>query len=181
MFVIFSGVSGAGKQTIMDAVMEDYANSEVVKSATTREKREGEDIHYYMTHKEFQAGIKKEEFFEYENVHGFMYGILNKDLKHVIDHPEIMFFKDVDVHGTEKLVKYLKGKTKVVTIFLDCPDEILHDRLLKRGESEERVKVRLQRGAMERPYKDKYDFAIDNIVLDETIAKVKEFILKAQN
>lgn len=180
MFVIFSGVSGAGKQTIIDAMMHKFDKTEFLKSATTRKKREGETAHYFFTQQQFDKRVQNNEFFEYENVHGYMYGILHKDLKRVVDNPDMIFFKDVDVHGTEKLVRYLKGKADVITIFLDVPDEVLYKRLAERGEKEERIKVRLSRGDMERACKDSYDYILDNIDLDKTINKVEKIIKKHQ-
>ena len=181
MFVIISGVSGSGKQTIIDAMMKKFHPSEFVKSATTREKRNGETAHYFYTLDKFNKLLEKGEFFESENVHGNMYGILNKDLQRVIENPDIIFFKDVDVRGTKNLTKFLKGKANVVTIFLEVPDEILFKRLLSRGESEDRAKTRLSRGEMERKYKDCYDYVIENLDLEKTIAKVEQIIKKHQN
>lgn len=180
MFIIFSGVSGAGKQTVIDSLMKKFKNTKFVKSATTRPERKKENTHYFFSDKQFEECLKHGDFFENENVHGYMYGILNKDLQEVIDNPDIIFFKDVDVHGTEKLVKFLQGKAKVVTIFLEVPDEVLFKRLIERGESVERANIRISRGKMERKYKGKYDYVIENIDLDKATRSVERIIKKHQ-
>ena len=71
----------------------------------------------------------------------------------------------------------------MVSIFLDAPDEVLRERLLSRGESSERIDVRLSRGEFERSYKDRYDLVIENTDLTKTLDIICEFLDKtrAQN
>ena len=181
MFIIFSGVSGSGKNTVMNKLLKCRKNIFVLEysSATTREKRETDkefNTYKYLTEKEFEDGIKRGDFFEYENVHGCYYGVLNEALQRVIDNPQNDFMRDIDVKGNIKLRDYLKDKCGVVSIFLDAPDDMIYDRLIKRGESEERAKVRLSRGEMERKYKDQFDIVIENINLDQTIDTICEFL-----
>lgn len=181
MFIIFSGVSGCGKQTVIQRVMEIFPNAAFVKSATTRAPRQSNPFeHYFMSKRQFDSKVKRGEFFEHVVVHGQQYGILNKDLETVLANPEKIFMRDVDVLGTVKLKQYLTGKTDVISIFLECPDDVLKKRLLNRGESEESANLRLQRGEFERQYKDKYDYVIENIDLNKTVAKVKKIINEHQ-
>ena len=72
MFIIFSGVSGSGKNTIMNELLKRRKNIFVLEqsSATTREKRESDkefNTYKYLTQKEFEDGIKNGDFFEFEN------------------------------------------------------------------------------------------------------------------
>lgn len=177
MFVIFSGVSGSGKQTVINELLKEYKNSEFLKSATTRPPRsEGNHQYFHMTEEEFLSKKARGEFFETEETHGFHYGVLKSSIDTLLNNPDTLYMKDVDVHGTEKLMKELKNKMKITCIFLEVPDEELFDRLIKRGESEERAKIRISRGTMERTYKDKYDHVIENIDLAQTVQKVKKII-----
>ena len=66
----------------------------------------------------------------------------------------------------------------MVTIFLDAPDDVLAERLRARGESPEKIALRLSRGGLERSYKDKYDLVIENIDLNTTLQIINDFIDK---
>lgn len=176
MLIIVSGVSGCGKNTIINKLMENNKRLKFFKSATTRPKREGETQHYFLTQKQFENKLSKGEFFESENVHGFMYGMLMKDIEKIISDDKHDYIRDVDVHGNQRLRKFFAGKTKVVSIFLDAPNKVLRERLLGRGESEERVKVRLARAKLERDCKKDYDLVINNIDLEKTISKLEKLI-----
>lgn len=181
MLIIFSGVSGSGKNTVMNELLKRRKNLFVLEysSATTREKRETDkefNTYKYLTEKEFQEGIERGDFFEYENVHGCYYGVLNEALQRVVKNPQNDYMRDIDVKGNIKLRDYLKDKCGVISIFLDAPDDVIYDRLIKRGESEERAKVRLSRGDMERAYKDQFDIVIENIDLEKTLKQICEFL-----
>ena len=182
MFVILSGVSGSGKNTVISNLLSDGENRFLIKSATTRARRvdvkNDADIYDFLSDAEFDAREKNGDFFEVNEYRGFRYATQNRELKRIIDNPENIYFKDIDVLGTQKLVKYLKGKVKVLTIFLDVPDDALFDRLVKRGETEERARYRIERGLMEREYKKKYDLAIDNLDLEKTLSIIRDRLKK---
>lgn len=181
MFLIFSGVSGSGKQTVIGEVMKAYSNTVYLRSVTTRPRREGEDLYYYLTQEEFEKKKANNEFFETEQVHGFWYGILNSSIEELLQNPNILYVKDVDVHGTQKLMNALKNKMKIASVFLEVPDDVLFERLIKRGESEERAKIRLSRGALEREYKNQYDYVIENIDLQKTVEQAKDIVENLKN
>lgn len=182
MFVIISGVSGAGKNTVISHLLNESNNRFLIKSATTRQRRldvkNDADIYDFLSEEEFKKHDQNGDFFETNNYRGFWYATQNKELQKIIDNPENIYFKDIDVLGTQKLVKYLKGKCKVLTIFLEVPDDVLYDRLIKRGETDERAKYRIARGGMEREYKKHYDLIIDNIDLEKTLQIISERLKK---
>ncbi|MDE6583519.1 MAG: hypothetical protein K2K31_02595, partial [Clostridia bacterium] len=157
--------------------LSESDNRFLIKSATTRPRRtevkNDAEIYDFLNDEEFDRREANGEFFEVVDAHGCRYATQNSELQKIIDHPENLYFKDIDVVGTQKLVKYLKGKAKVLTIFLDVPDDVLYDRLINRGESDERAKIRISRGKMEREYKKLYDLVIDNIDLEKTLEIIK--------
>ena len=59
MFLILSGVSGSGKQTIINQLLQEYENSQFLKSVTTRPPR-AESNHQYLhlTEEEFEEKRK---------------------------------------------------------------------------------------------------------------------------
>ena len=178
MVVIVSGPSGSGKTTVINQLLKS-GKFKFFKSATSRPRREGEpDHHYFITEEEFLERIKRGEFFEYEEVHGLHYGVLWKEINDIIADKKYDYIRDIEVKGNVNLRKYLDGKTPYVSIFLDAPDDVLYQRLIARGESEERARIRLQRNQLERQYKNHYDAVIENIDLDKTVKAVAQAIEK---
>ena len=180
MLVILSGVSGAGKNTVINRLLEEGDNRFLIKSATTREPRGGgiDNNYEFMSDEEFARREKNGEFFETIDAHAHKYATQFKELEKVTSNPQNIYMKDIDVVGTQKLVSHLADKAKVLTIFLDAPDEILRERLKGRGEEEERIKVRLSRAEEERAHKKDYDAVIENIDLEKTIKTILELIEK---
>lgn len=176
MLVILSGASGVGKNTIIYKLAEKFDNMVFFKNATTRAKRPGENMYYYLTNEEFQKKIENDELVEHEDVHGFFYGVLKSEAQKVIDNPETIYIRDIEVHGNINVRKYLQGKAKFLSIFIDAPDDVLMQRLLDRGESEERAKVRLGRAAHERTFKSNYDYIVENIDLEKAIDEIENII-----
>lgn len=178
MIIIVSGVSGAGKNTIINKLIEKTPNMFFFKSATTRPRRPGETIYDFCTPEEFEEKRKNGEFFEVEESHGYFYATQNSELKKIIDNPQNIYIKDIEVHGNRKLREFFKGKVKAISIFLDVPDEILYQRLIERGESDERAKIRISRGTMERQYLADYDLVIQNYDMEKTVETIIKFINK---
>lgn len=182
MLIIVSGPSGSGKNTVINALLERVYNLEKFKTCTTREMRPGgENEHYYLTEQEFEEKKKNDEFFETEMVHqGIWYGVLKKSLDDVIK-GEKHFINDIDVNGAEKISNFLLGKVHVVKVFVDSPNEVLRERLKKRGEPDEKIDIRLSRAEYERSFKSKYDLVIENIEIDATKKIVENFVEKQKD
>ena len=77
VLVIVSGFSGAGKGTVMKALMGKYDNYALSISATTRAPRTGEENgreYFFKTVEEFEKMIAQDELIEYANYVGNYYG-----------------------------------------------------------------------------------------------------------
>ena len=76
--VIISGFSGAGKGTLMKALMKEYKDKYALSvSATTRAPRPGEKDgvdYFFVTKEQFESMIEKEELIEYAQYVGNYYG-----------------------------------------------------------------------------------------------------------
>ncbi len=181
MYIVFSGVSACGKNTIMNELMKRRKDCKVLEfsSATTRPPRETDkqfNTYVYLSEDEFKRDIEANKFYEYEIIHGNYYGTILKRLNDVIDDPGCIYIRDIDVKGCAKLRQFFRGKTKFASIFLDAPDEVLRQRLIDRGSDNEDIEKRLSRSKLERSYKKDFDLVIENIDIDETIAKILDFI-----
>ena len=181
MFIVLSGVSSSGKNTVMEALMKKRDDLKILQlsSATTRAKRESDskfNTYVYFTKEEFEEGIKRGLFFEYELVHENYYGMFLSRLEDVVNDKQFDYMRDIDVKGNVSLKKFFKDKCPMVSIFLDAPDEVLKQRLLLRGDDLEDIERRLSRSELERSYKSNYDLVIDNIDLQKTVEAISDFI-----
>lgn len=176
MLVIFSGGSGVGKNTVIAELIKTGGFA-IMPTYTTRDKRptESEGNPYcFLTEAEFKRKIEENELYEYENVHGHYYGTSKLLLKKQLALGKILL-KDIDVLGTQNLVKSVGKDVKIITLFLKVDSkDVLVKRLMGRKETE--IEKRLERYDMEMSFCDKYDYIITNNDLFETRDTVLEII-----
>ena len=180
MLVILSGVSGAGKDTIKKEIIKRMKNVISLPSFTSREPREGEEEgiqYHFITKEQFKEKIKNEEFYEYDLHHENYYGTSKKLMNEKIDSGKIIV-KDIEVNGTENLIKKLGNDTKLVTIFLKVDKEELKNRLINRGGnlSEADMQLRLGRLEYEESKIGLYDYVIKNDNLEKTVQIIMTII-----
>lgn len=183
MLVILSGTSGAGKDTIKKEIISRMENVESIPSYTDRPIRLGDvpgETYIFVDNDEFKRMIENDELYEFDIHHNHYYGVPKKPFNEIINNGKIII-KDVDVNGTESLVKILKEHMKVITIFLRVPREELLKRLEKRVDkpSKEEIELRLGRLEYEESKMDRYDYVIDNTDMEDTVQKVMEIIKNA--
>ncbi len=180
MLVILSGVAGAGKDTVKKEVVKRLDYVETFPTVTSRPMRKG-DIpgvtYIFVTEEKFKEMIKNDELYEYDIHHNRYYGVAKKPLQEKIGNGKVAI-RDVDVNGTESLVKKLGDTIKIITIFLRVPKEELRRRLESRTDkpSKEEIELRLSRFEYEESKIGQYDYVIDNINQEETIEKVIKII-----
>lgn len=182
MLVILSGVAGAGKDTVKKEVVKRLDYVDTFPTVTSRPMRKG-DIpgvtYIFVTEEKFKEMIANDELYEYDLHHNNYYGVAKKPLQDKISTGKVAI-RDVDVNGTENLVKQLSDTIKIITIFLRVPKEELRRRLEARVDkpSQEEVELRLSRFDYEESKMEQYDYVIDNTNQEETIKKVIEIIEK---
>lgn len=122
--------------------------------------------------------IKNGDFYEYDVHHEHYYGTSKKLLNDKMASGKVIV-KDIDVNGTENLIKLLKDDVKVVTVFLRVPKEELQRRLENRPDklSPKEIKLRLNRFDYEESRIDMYDYVLKNDNLERTI-QILEVIIK---
>ena len=180
MLVILSGVSGAGKDTIKRELLKTMDNIVTLPSYTSRNPRPGEveGVEYhFITKEDFKKRIGENEFYEYDEHHENYYGTSRKLLNDKINSGKIII-KDIEVNGTENLVRLLKDDTKVVTIFLKVEEEELRKRLINRGDNltDEDIELRISRLKYEESKIPNYDYVIKNNNLEKTVNIIKTII-----
>ncbi|MEE0866536.1 MAG: AAA family ATPase [Clostridia bacterium] len=180
MLVILSGVSGAGKDTIKKELIKRMDNVISLPSFTSRKPRDGEEEgvqYHFITKQEFEEKIKNNEFYEYDLHHENYYGTSRKLLNEKIASGKIIV-KDIEVNGTENLIKLLKDETKLVTIFLRVEKEELRRRLIDRGDNltEDEIELRLGRLDYEENKIRLYDYMIKNDDFEKTVQLIMTII-----
>jgi len=173
MLVILSGVAGAGKNTVQKELIKRMENVVSIPSFTDRSQRAGDvaGVTYnFVTTEEFERMIKDNELYEYDIHHNQYYGTSRKVLNEKVKEGKIIV-KDIDVNGTENLVKLLQNDMKVITIFLRVPKEELRHRLENRIDKpdEEEIQLRLNRFDYEESKIGNYDYVIKNNNLEKTV------------
>lgn len=180
MLVILSGVAGAGKDTVKREVVKRLSYVETFPTVTSRPMRNG-DIpgvtYIFVTEEKFKEMIANDELYEYDVHHNNYYGVAKKPLQEKTSNGKVAI-RDVDVNGTESLVKKLGKEMKIITIFLRVSKEELRRRLEARIDkpSKEEIELRLSRFEYEESKSGQYDYIIENINQEETIKKVIQII-----
>ena len=186
MLVILSGVAGAGKDTIKRELIKRMEGITTIPSYTDRPPREGDrpagEQYIYVTKDEFEEMVKKDELYEYSVHHNHYYGTSKKLLNEKIASGEIII-KDIDVNGTEDLVKIFKDDIKIVTIFLKVPKEVLKHRLENREDkpTPKEIKLRLNRFDYEQSKIHNYDYVIKNNNMEKTIQIIMSILENEKN
>ncbi|EFX92126.1 guanylate kinase [Actinobacillus ureae] len=176
---ILSAPSGAGKSSLINALLADLPRSEVQLSIshTTRNPRPGEEngVHYYFTsHAEFEALIEKGHFLEWAEVFGNYYGtslpMIEKSLAQGID-----VFLDIDWQGARQIRQKLPN---VKTIFILPPSRAeLEKRLFGRGQdSAETIAKRMGEAISEMSHYNEFDYVIVNDDFQTALGELKSIL-----
>ena len=180
MLILISGCSGSGKNTVINHLLKRNKNLKYLKSCTSRikENRDEENSPYiHLMKNEFETKIKNNELFEYEEIHGNYYGILNESINDVISGEN--YIKDIGVIGQKNITNKLKNKVKIISIFLDVPKNELKKRLKIRGEKD--IDKRMERFEFESAHRPNYNLIIQNNNLEKTVQIIENIFNKNTN
>ena len=177
---ILSAPSGAGKSSLINALLKKHADMKVSVSHTTRAPRPGEEngVHYHFASTdEFKALIAKDDFFEWAQVFDNYYGTSKQAIESQLD-AGIDVFLDIDWQGAQQVRKIMPS---VQTIFILPPSkEELEQRLNNRGQdSAEVIASRMAKAQSETSHYNEYDFVIVNDDFESALGDI-EMIVMAQ-
>ncbi len=132
VFVI-TGPSGAGKGTLIKALVERLPELEIAVSATTRAQRPGEvdGVEYwFLDERDFVERIGTDAFLEHVRyVSGKRYGTLRSEMSRIADEGRVCVL-ELELDGALRVQEEVPGS---ITIFIAAPVEELERRLRERA------------------------------------------------
>ena len=175
---IISAPSGAGKTSLVSALLESNAGIEVSVSHTTRPTRDGEiDGHHYhfVSIDSFKAGIEADVFLEYAQVFDNFYGTSKSTVKQRLEQG-IDVILEIDWQGARQIRKL---EPDVCSIFILPPSiEALEQRLQSRNQdSDEVIARRLSQAKEDATHYADYDYVIINQDFDEALAELQSIFI----
>jgi guanylate kinase len=171
---IVSAPSGAGKTSLVNALIKDDERVSVSVSHTTRGKRPGEEHgvnYHFVSHDAFKALIDQNDFLEHAEVFGNFYGTSRSALQQVLDQGNDLIL-EIDWQGARQ-VRELMPEARSIFI-LPPSQEALRQRLDGRGQdSAEIIAGRMKEAVSEMVHYDEYEYVIINDDFDEALEELK--------
>ncbi|RHB43061.1 guanylate kinase [Dorea formicigenerans] len=177
ILIVVSGFSGAGKGTIMKALLERYDNYALSISATTRNPRPGEEegkAYFFKTTEEFEKMIAKDDLIEYAMYVGNYYGTPKAYVEEQLRAGKDVIL-EIEIQGALKVKEKFPN---TLLLFVTPPSaEELRNRLEGRGtETQEVIDGRMKRAIEEAEYMDQYDYLVVNDELDVCVEEMHHLI-----
>lgn len=178
---IVSAPSGAGKSSLVKALLAEVSGIGLSISSTTRPARPGEqdgvDYHFIGV-PQFEHLREEGGFLEWAHVHGNYYGTSKAwvESQMAADRDVLL---EIDWQGAEQLVRKVPN---VVSIFILPPSmEELERRLRGRGtDAEEVILKRLGAAQLEIEQARRFDYVILNDDFDQALLELKSIVVAAR-
>lgn len=160
---LVSAPSGAGKSSLVNALLAKVKDISLSISYTTRSPRPGEQNgreYHFVTVEEFLKMREEGDFLESAEVHGNYYGTSRKWIENkMAEGVDVLL--EIDWQGAFQVFKQFP---EVISIFILPPSmQALEERLHKRGQdSEETIAKRLRGAGAEMVHADGFQFVIIN-------------------
>lgn len=177
ILTIVSGFSGAGKGTVIKALLNKYDYGLSI-SATTRCKREGE-VHgreyFFLTRQEFESMIENDELIEWAEYVENYYGTPKKYVEDQLKLGKNVIL-EIEIQGALSVKKLFPD---ALLLFITPPTaDDLKNRLIGRGtESLDTIHKRLLRASEEAVYMGYYDYIVMNDKLEDCVETVNQIII----
>lgn len=184
--IIITGPSGVGKGTIEKELFKDpNLNLSFSVSATTRNKREGEEDgkHYHFISKsEFEKLINENKLLEYSMHFDNYYGTLIHEVEEKLKCGNNVLI-EVETTGAINIINKYKELNKLdelTTIFIIPPSlKELKNRIINRNsEDKSSIKKRMKKAKKELKFKKYFNHIIKNDNINKAIDQIKSIILK---
>ncbi len=155
--------SGAGKSSLVHALLEREPDIGLSISYTTRAPRPGEESgreYFFVTREEFAAMVTRGEFLEHAKVYGNLYGTSRLWIEKTrAEGSDVLL--EIDWQGARAVKKLFRDMTYIY--ILPPSIEVLRERLVKRGkDTKEVIERRLAEAREDLKHVHEADYVIIN-------------------
>ena len=176
LFVV-AAPSGAGKSSLVKALMELDTRVQPSISHTTRPPR-GQEMHgreyFFIDDKQFDSMVLSDSFLEWAHVHGHRYGTSRSSIEERIKQGGDVIL-EIDYQGALQIKRIFNN---AVLIFILPPSwEELRSRLQRRGDdTPEVIELRLKNAAIEMAQTEEFDYVIINEMFERALFDLKAIV-----
>ena len=174
---VVAAPSGAGKSSLVKALMEVDAGVKASISHTTRAPR-GQEVdgreYFFVDNATFDTMVANQDFLEWAQVHGNRYGTSRQAVEQRLSEGGDVLL-EIDYQGALQIKQIFPH---AVLVFVLPPSwEELRSRLQRRGEdSAETIEQRLVNAEQEMAQAAKFDFVIINELFERALFDLKSIV-----
>ena len=173
--------SGAGKSSLVNALLENDAGLQLSVSCTTRAPRDGEvdgRDYYFVSTEQFRAMRDSDELLEWAQVHDNFYGTPRAPLTKALELGRDVLL-EIDWQGAEQVRRTLAS---VTGIFILPPSlDALESRLRARGkDSEDVIAKRMSVASSEIAHAHQFEYVIINQEFSVALQQLEQIISSAR-
>jgi guanylate kinase len=177
LFVV-SAPSGTGKTTLVEELVRVVSDLTMSRSYTSRPPRPGEcdGVDYnFVTRRRFEEMVAADDFLEWAEVFGNLYGTCRKDTVQLLDRGKDVVLV-IDVQGGRQVRKRMTG---TISVFVLPPSfEVLEQRLRGRcKDPEEAILRRLATARQEIEVFSEYDYLVVNDEFDTCVDRLRSIVI----
>lgn len=178
--VVVTGPSGAGKGTLIRALLERIPTLELAVSATTRLQRDGEEDgrdYYFLSDGEFAHRVARGDFLEHVTyVSGQRYGTLRSEVERIASRGRVAVL-ELETEGALNVAEEMPA---AVTIFVTAPVQELERRLRERAtESAGEIGQRLDIAESQLMQAGSFGHVVANDELDRAVDELERIVREA--
>ena len=174
---IIAAPSGCGKTSLVKALLRNSKNLAVSVSHTTRKPRKGEidgENYHFVSNETFEQMISNNDFLEYAEVFGNMYGTAKTNIYEKLD-SDISIILEIDWQGARQV---RQNMPEVISIFILPPSKnVLLERLTSRGQDDKAtISERMENSEKEMSHYNEFGYLIINDQFDSALNNLKAII-----
>ena len=175
---IFSAPSGAGKTSLVKALLEQTPAIEVSVSHTTRASRPGEENgrdYHFTDSASFEKMVTDSAFLEHAKVFDNYYGTARSSVDDPLQQGQDVIL-EIDWQGAEQIRRLYP---EAVSVFILPPSKAaLRERLQGRGQdSEEIIDRRMRDAVSEMSHYAEFDYLIINDDFDQALQELRSIVI----
>jgi guanylate kinase len=176
LFVI-AAPSGAGKTSLVKAILGIEPGVQVAVSHTTRQRRPEEMSgvnYFFVSEQEFHRMRREDQFIESANVFGNLYGTSKAEVNRILNSNQNLIL-EIDWQGA---IQIRQSQTTAIGIFILPPSvESLRNRLLQRAQDDsETIEQRMSAAMDEMSHYHEFDYLVINDDFDTALMEIHDIL-----